>query len=113
MHGARAALGNAAAIFWTGDAQLIPESPEKRHLGLDVHVIWLAVDCQFHRERSWSAVTGQSACKMILDRAKSITAADILVPAVPLLSANMGENRLPCRVGFTAEAVHRAKCSAR
>jgi hypothetical protein len=52
MHGASATLGNAAAVFWAGDTQLIPENPKKRHLGLNIHVIWLAVDYQFHRGRS-------------------------------------------------------------
>jgi hypothetical protein len=55
MHGASATLSNAAAVFRAGDAQLIPENPEKRHLGLDIHVKWLAIDYQSHRGRSRSA----------------------------------------------------------
>jgi hypothetical protein len=39
MHGARATLGNATTVFWAGDAELVAEYPEKRHLRLDVYVI--------------------------------------------------------------------------
>src|SRR5258706_338134 len=46
MHGAGAALGDAAAEFRTGHAQNIAQGPEQRRVGRDVYVAGLAVDLE-------------------------------------------------------------------
>ena len=51
MHSAGPALGDAAAIFRAKDPQLIPQDPQKRHLGFDIHLMLGAVHGQFHRLR--------------------------------------------------------------
>ncbi len=48
MHRARAALGNAAAIFRSGYSKLVPQDPKKRHVLLDIHLMFLTVHGKFH-----------------------------------------------------------------
>src|SRR5947209_10311157 len=44
MHGAGAALGDAAAEFRTGHIERIAERPEERHLRIDVEIALRAID---------------------------------------------------------------------
>lgn len=48
QHGAGAAQGLAAAVFGAGQPDDIAEKPQKRHVGIGVKVMALAVDGQLH-----------------------------------------------------------------
>ena len=48
MHGAGAALRNAAAVFRAGEADLLPDRPQQRRGRIDVNVVGLAIDGQLH-----------------------------------------------------------------
>jgi hypothetical protein len=49
---ARAALRNPAAIFRPGDSKLVTQDPQQRHIGLDIDLVTLAVNYQFHADRA-------------------------------------------------------------
>ena len=44
VHGAGAALRDAAAVFRAGEADLLPQHPQQRGVGLHVHLDGFAVD---------------------------------------------------------------------
>ena len=49
MHGAGAALGDAAAVFRAGNAQNIPQRPQERHVGFETFQRMCgAVDDELH-----------------------------------------------------------------
>ena len=49
MHRAGPALGDAAAELRAGEAKLIPQNPEQRHVILDIHGMGRPVHSEFHR----------------------------------------------------------------
>src|SRR5438034_10767147 len=51
MHGACAALGNAAAEFRSGQSNFIADDPQERSIRFDVEVVDLAVDFQLNRHQ--------------------------------------------------------------
>src|SRR5882672_3868848 len=46
MYGARPALGDAAAVFGAGEADLLADHPEQRRIGVDIDLVGLAIDGQ-------------------------------------------------------------------
>ncbi len=48
VHGAGAALRDAAAVLGAGEADLLADHPEQRRGRVDVDLVRLAVDCQAH-----------------------------------------------------------------
>src|SRR6266851_2057808 len=48
VHGAGAALGDAAAVLGAGEADLFADHPQQRRGRVDVDLVRLAVDCQAH-----------------------------------------------------------------
>src|SRR5437867_12988690 len=46
MHRARAALRDAAPVFRSGEADVFPNDPQQRRIGLHLHVADLAVDVE-------------------------------------------------------------------
>jgi hypothetical protein len=45
MHGAGAALRNAATVFRTGEANGVAQRPEERCIGLKINLMLRPVDC--------------------------------------------------------------------
>src|SRR5262249_32439830 len=73
VNGAGTALGNTAAVFRAGEANLLPQHPEQRSARVDINVVGLSVDAetshsqppvdrQFIGMTVGAAVTRGSAC---------------------------------------------------
>src|SRR5262249_54268717 len=50
VHGAGAALGDAAAIFRAGEADLLADDPQERRVGLCLHVTYTSIDIELCHE---------------------------------------------------------------
>ena len=60
MDRAGAALRDAAAVFGAGQADVLPDRPEQRRLGLDVDVVIFAVDIEaYHSQTSPDEISGR------------------------------------------------------
>src|SRR5215831_987112 len=51
VHGAGAALGDAAAIFRAGEADLLADDPQEGRVGLYLHVTYTSIDVELCHER--------------------------------------------------------------
>jgi hypothetical protein len=51
VHGAGAALRNAASIFGAGETDLLADHPKERGVRLDLHVADIAIDAELSHER--------------------------------------------------------------
>src|SRR6478609_1229028 len=52
VHGAGAALRDAAAVLGAGEADVLPDRPEQRRGGIDVDVVIFAIDVQANHSRT-------------------------------------------------------------
>ena len=52
MHGAGAALGDAAAVFGPGETDLLPDHPQERRVRFDLHHPYPSIDVELGHERS-------------------------------------------------------------
>jgi hypothetical protein len=46
VHGTGAALGDAAAVFGAGEADLLPEHPQQRGAGVDIDLMSPSIDVE-------------------------------------------------------------------
>src|SRR5947209_4653864 len=61
VDGARSALGDPAAVLRPGQAELVAQHPQERHVGLDVDFSARAVDPERHHRRASTLDSGTRA----------------------------------------------------
>src|SRR5215510_16539544 len=62
VHGAGAALRDAAAVFRAGEADLLADHPQERGIRLDLHVVDFAVDVEFCHELPLASCVRRKSC---------------------------------------------------
>src|SRR5215471_21701126 len=61
MHGAGAALGDAAAVFGAGQSDRVAQHPQQRRVGIDIHLVRLSIHVEIsHVQTSLHRLPGEA-----------------------------------------------------
>src|SRR6266850_2701968 len=89
MHGASAALGDAAAEFRSGQSELLPQDPEKRRIVLDIELMRGPVDVDVDHDVQAPEAAAKNYTK-------------IRSNGIELLRSGAGKELLPANMGYSA-----------